>query len=66
MSDKPILSAYNPKPTKGFRNASHTAQNSLKDETPLPCPHGRQPMGGYHGWRHCPHCLGTNNLNLYE
>ena len=25
------------------------------------CPHGRPPMNGVDGWRHCPHCLGINN-----
>lgn len=29
-------------------------------EKPLPCPHGRIPMGGQDGWKHCPHCLGLN------
>ncbi len=28
---------------------------------PLPCPHGREPMGGQDGWKHCPHCLGLNS-----
>mgnify|MGYP001601062567 FL=1 len=26
----------------------------------FPCPHGRMPMDGFDGWRHCPHCLGLN------
>lgn len=25
-----------------------------------PCPHGRLPMNGQDGWKHCPHCLGLN------
>lgn len=29
---------------------------------PLPCPHMRMPMNGQDGWRHCPHCLGINNI----
>lgn len=33
--------------------------NEIKKE-PLPCPHGREPMGGENGWKHCPHCLGVN------
>lgn len=28
---------------------------------PLPCPHGRLPIGESDGWKHCPHCLGLNN-----
>jgi hypothetical protein len=34
-----------------------------KEKKPLPCPHGRAPMHGLDGWRHCPHCLGINNPN---
>lgn len=29
--------------------------------TALPCPHGREPMNGQHGYLHCPHCLGINS-----
>ena len=36
------------------------------DENPLPCPHGRMPYKGSHGWRHCPHCLGINDITHYD
>ncbi len=36
------------------------AEEILKE--PLPCPHGRLPNNGQDGWKHCPHCLGVNNL----
>ena len=28
----------------------------------FPCPHGRMPIGGSDGWKHCPWCLGLNNI----
>lgn len=30
----------------------------------LPCPHGRLPIDGVDGWKHCPHCLGINQLKV--
>jgi hypothetical protein len=34
---------------------------SIGDGSPLPCPHGRQPIGDEYGRKHCPHCLGIND-----
>lgn len=41
-------------------------EHNCKDGLPLtenkllPCPHGRLPADGEHGWKHCPHCLEIN------
>lgn len=28
----------------------------------LPCPHGRLPVNGQHGYHNCPHCNGWNDI----
>ena len=49
---------------KWFHCVEGRSDHDFGDEKEiLPCPHGRLPMNGQDGWKHCPHCLGLSSLS---